>query len=332
MKKYQEYMDSVTVSDTLHEKLTKLEAKPKQSRPWKQYGIVAAALALVIGVGGWGLGRMNSTELGGEVQIPAPEHAVNEPAIGVVDEPAVEPSPVPMPNPPGMEMMGGYEVRYGEGEHSTVAYYYLPAIFYGEVEQEMVVDVALPVGVYRRDLTPEEIEALFGGAHNLAAHLNWSDYTIYAHAMLNRDGSLWMLCISGSKGDTGLEHFMLEVSPDQLPPSCLYYAESRLNDIWGREVRAESYDSLEGSSRRVSFMDEGYGYRFEITGFKAGEITELVSRLVRWIIVGDGLLLNQNQDVPADVPAANEEATTMPYDPSAIPTPVPTVEPAPPEP
>ena len=329
MKKYQDYMDNVTVSDTLHEKLRTLETPQKKPHMWKRYGIVAAALALVIGVGGWGLGRDHQGEIGQELSVPPVESST--PAIGeAVTNPAIEPSPAPMPNSPGMEMMGGYEVRYGEGENSTVAYYMLPAIFYSEAEQEMAVDIALPVGVYRRDLTPEEIEALFGGGHNLTEHLNWGGYTIDAYAMLNRDGSLWMLCVAGTMGDSGLEHFLLEVSPGQLPPSCLYYESGQLNNIWEREVYAESYDSLQGSSRRVSFMNRDYGYRFEITGFKAGEISERVSRLVRWVIVGDGLTFEKEE------PAVNsEEMTTLPYDPNAaasqtpVPTPVPTVEPAP---
>ena len=312
MKKYKEYMDGVTVPDTLHETLKNLEPPKKKPQAWKKYGAMAAALVLVAGLGIWGAGELNGrTEPGNS---PVGETAQTEPAI----------EPGPMPDSPGMEMMGGYELTEGE----MVAYYMLPYIEYGTVDNEMQADIALPVGVTRRDLTPEEIKALFGGETNLVSHLNWGDYTLYAHTMVWPDDSMWMLCVSGSKGDTGLEHFSLEVSPGQLPPSCLYYAEGQLNNIWERDVWAESYDSLQGSSRRVSFMDEGYGYRFEITGFKAGEISELVSRLVRWVIVGDGLLLNQNLDVPADEPFVEdppsadptepvEEASTLPYDPSA---------------
>lgn len=330
MKRYQDYMDTVEVSDTLHEKLSRLGAPKKKPAMWKRYSAAAAALVLVLGLGGWGLSRVPNNELGGEVPATAPELAVSEPAIA----PGTA-LPVPMPNSPGMETMGGYEVRYGEGENSTVAYYMLPIIFYNEAEQEMVADIALPVGVYRRDLTPEEIEALFRGSHNLTEHLNWGDYTIYAHAMLNRDGSLWMLCVAGTKGDSGLEHFLLEVCPGKLPPSCLYYESGRLNNIWERDVYAESYDSLEGSSRRVSFVDRDYGYRFEITGFKAGEITERVSRLVRWVIAGDGLRFAPDAAEP--IPPTGGEMSTPAYDPNAavsqgpvegpIPTPEPTMEP-----
>lgn len=304
MKKYKEYMDGVTVSDTLHEKLRNLEQPKKKSQVWKKYGAMAAAVVLVLGLGAWGLSRRDSSEIGQELAEGPVE------SMPTISEIATEPAPAPMPNSPGMEMMGGYEVNYGE----SVAYYYLPAIRYGEVENEAVVDIALPVGVTNRDLTPEEIEALFGGETNLVSHLNWGDYEVGAYAMVNRDGSLWMLCVYGSKGDTGLEHFSLEVSPGQLPPTCTIYAQSELNNIWERDVKAERYDGAIASSRRVSFVDRDYGYRFEITGLKGGEIEELVSRLVRWVIAGDGLTFEKEE------PAVNEEMNTMPYYPSAEPT------------
>ena len=325
MKKYEEYMDDVSVSDTLHEKLKHLEPAKKQP-VWQRYAAVAAAVVLVLGLGAFGLTRnrdalLNSNELG------QPEIGLSEPAIGQQEpaetgEPAVAPVPVPLPNSPGMEMMGGYEVQYGEGENATVAYYYLPLIRYGEVQNEVTADIALPVGVYRRDLTDDELLALLGGETNLVSHLNWAGYEVSAYAMLNRDGSLWLLGIHGSKGDTGLEYFSLEVSPDQLPPSCLHYAQGELNNVWEREVYAECHDGDAASSRRVSFMDRGYGYRFEITGADKGTITDLVSRMVRFIIVGDGLTF----EAPSDT-AVNSETSTLPYDPSAEPMPTPTVEP-----
>ncbi len=314
MKKYQEYMDHVTVSDTLHEKLKNLEEPKKKPQAWKKYGVAAAALVLVLGIGATGLSVGRNRELGEIGQEPSNPLIENT-------EPAIEPAPAPMPNSPGMEMMGGYELRHGEGPDSAVEYLYLPYIQYGEVEYEMQADFAPPVGVTRRDLTPEEIEALFGGEYNLISHLNWSDYTLYAHAMVWPDDSLWMLCVSGIKGDSGYEHFTLEVAPNMLPPTCLVYEESVINNIWEREVRADRYDGEHASTFRVSFMDRGYGYRFVISGNPNNSvIAERVSRLVRWIIAGDGLTFEKEE------PAVNsEEMTTMPYDPSAEPTP--TMEP-----
>lgn len=312
MKKYNEYMDGVTASDTLHEKLKHLEEPKKKPAAWKKYGALTAALVLVIGLGAWG-----ANGLGGRTELGEPEPSV--PAVGEsVTEPAIEPGPMssPLTDAQGQQTMGGYEVSDGE----MVGYYMLPYIEYGEVENQMAADIALPVGVTRRDLTGDELLALLGGETNLTAHLNWGGYEIGAYAMVWPDDSMWLLCIYGSKGDTGLEHFSLEVSPGQLPPSCLYYANSGLNNIWGTEVSAESYDSVDGSSRRVSFLDEGYGYRFEITGTDEGAITELVSRLVRWVIVGDGLTFEkpmEKEDSFEVLYDENGNAYTQGYDPSA---------------
>lgn len=311
MKKYNEYMDGVTVSDTLHEKLKKLEKPEKKPQMWKKYGAMAAALVLVAGLGIWGLTRMDGTETGREI---AEGPVSSMPAIKEIGEPAIEPAPGPMPNSPGMEMMGGYEVNHGE----TVAYYMLPAIQYGTVNDQTQASIALPVGVTRRDLTAEEISALFGGEGNLATHLNWSGYELHAHAFVWPDGTFWMLSVSGAKGDTGLEHFSLEVAPGSLPPTCVVYEDSVTNNIWERDVAAESFDGKIASTRRVSFIDRDYGYRFEITGTDTAAIEELVSRAVRWIIVGDGLTFEKEE--PA---VSAEEMTTMPYDPAASQTPVP---------
>lgn len=304
MKKYGEYMDSVTVSDTLHEKLKKLEPSAKKAGGWRKYATAAAALALVLGLGTAGLG------LRGEAGHTTPARSETE---LITTEPAIVPDPTP--DTPGTETMGGYELA-GDG---VTSYYLLPAIRYAVTDGGLAADIALPVGVTRRDLTVQELAALFGGADNLADHLDWGGYDLSAHAMVWPDGSLWLLCIYGSAGDTGLEHFTLEVMPGALPPSCYVYSSGEVNQIWGQELTAERHDGEIASSRRVSFLRGGYGYRFDITGADTQAIEALTARLVRWVVAGDGLLLNQNADAPADTPAAEpaDGASTGAYDPSA---------------
>ena len=315
MKRYKEYMDGVNVSDTLHEKLKKLE-QPKKSPAWRKYGALTAALVLVIGLGAWGLSGMGNTELGSQ---PAIAPAPSQPAIEIATA-----RPEPMPNSPGMEMMGGYEVNYGE----TVAYYFLPRIQYGQESELSAASYAPPVGVMSRDLTEEELLALLGGETNLAAHLDWDSYDVGAYAMVNRDGSLWLLCVYGSRGDTGLEHFLLEAAPGQLPVDCAFYPNSEVNNIWERDVWAASCDTDIASARQVSFVDGEFHYRFEITGKNTDEIEELTSRLVRFIVAGDGLAFEKREETPS---INNGEMSTPSYDPNVQPaptvTPTPTPEP-----
>lgn len=310
MKRYQEYMDSVAVSDTLHEKLKRLDRPTGKGGSWKKYATAAAALVLVIGIGAVGLGRHS----GGNTELGAHE--------AITTEPATEPNL--MPGAASTQTMGGYELRQGE----MASYFLLPAIRYAATDGSVAADIALPDGVTRRDLTADELEGLFGGADHLRDHLDWSGYELSAFAMVWPDGDLWLLCINGSAGDTGMEHFTMEVMPGELPPTCYVYSGGEVNEIWGQEVTAEKHDGEAASSRRVSFLRGGYGYRFEITGADAGKIETLTSRLVRWIVAGDGLLLNQNKDVPADVPSLDasdvpsseieetQEARTYPYDPT----------------
>jgi len=306
MDKYQKYMDLAEPSAEFREKLKGLSA-PKKSPVWQRYGAMAAALALVIGLGGWGLSRLPGEELGEEIVQPAPE-------IGEV----VAPVPRPMTRPDiTPQITEGYEVTNGE----TVSYYMLPYIRYGQVTPSDSKAAAPPVGVYRRDLTREELAALLDGESNLTHHLNWGDYELYAFALLNRDGSLWQLYLGGSKGDTGLEHFSLEIRPGAIPPSCEVYMESVTNEVWGTEVTADGYDGGIASSRRLSFLHGDYGYRFEVTGTDVEAIEEMASRAVRFFMLNC---------CPYFAPEGNAEMNTMPYDPaSGVEQPAETAEPTP---
>ena len=64
MKQYKEYMDGIQASDTLHRRLTELEAPAKRPAAWKRYSGAAAALLLVCGLGGFGAwtAHVNSLE------------------------------------------------------------------------------------------------------------------------------------------------------------------------------------------------------------------------------------------------------------------------------
>lgn len=310
MDKYQKYMDQAETSAEFKEKLKGMHAT-KKAPAWQRYGALAAALALVIGLGSWGLSRRDGQELGD----PTTE---NVPEIGEVVAPIPRPDPMPDITP----QAGGYEVVHGE----SVSWYMLPYIEYGQVPVDAKVDIALPVGVYRRDLTREELAALLDGETNLTQHLNWGGYELYAFAMLNRDGFLWQLHVEGRKGDSGYEHFTLEIQPGAIPATCVVYPESAVNQIWGEEVIADGHDGKNGSSRRVAFLHGDYGYRFEIVGTDVGEMEDITARTVRFFVL---------DCCPYFAPGGDSEGvSTMPYDPSegntAAEQPAATAEPTPP--
>ncbi len=276
MKRYQTFMDGVKAPDTLHQRLVELKQPGGRSVGWKKYAKAAAALALVVGVGAWGLS--GGFPFAANRDLPLTElHAED----GVIDQPdiaLVEPGDAAGT---GRRTLGGYEVAEG----GMAAYYVLPYIDYGEVEgAEMALDWDVPPGSVKRDLTREDIAALLGGEDALTTHLDWGGYELTGWAAWCEDGSFWGAYVQGHGGE--LDHFELTVTAGQMPPTCIAYPGSVEQEINGVTVTADKYDGAYGCSRRVSFMKDEYGCRFDLTGTDRERAEERVSRLVRQIIDG----------------------------------------------
>ncbi|MBD5098605.1 MAG: hypothetical protein HDT35_03485 [Clostridiales bacterium] len=282
MKKYREYMDSVRASDTLHQRLLGLETSGKRPVTWKKYGAMAAALALVLGLGAWWLGREEVYDPRLVDYAPVAPEIADEP---VPDIALVEPSDV---TEPGEKTIGGYEVISGSGENAMTTYYILPYIDYGRTDgakgASASLDWDIPRGAVRRDLTWDEIITLMGGEDAVNTHLDWGEYQLTGWAAWNEDGSFWGAYINGFlpnyNGPTS--QFEFAVTAGELPPTCIGYPSSVTQEIRGLTVTADGYDSVvvDASTRRVSFMKDGYGYRFDINGTVRAQTEERVSRLV----------------------------------------------------
>lgn len=272
MKQYREYMDSITASDTLHQRLLELEAPKKRPVPWIRYGAAAAACALVIGLGVW-----SGAERGAHMDLP-----INTPENADDFQPDIAIEPPDETVEPGMKTNGGYEVSQG----GMTTYYLLPGIDYGMSKDvaEMCLDWDLPKGAVKRDLTAGDIAALFGGEENLSVHLSWEGYTLTGWAAWYEDGSLWGAFINGYKGP--MDHFELAFTVgDVYPPTCIAYGDGIVNELWGVDVTAWGHDGEHGCDRRVELINGGYGFRFDITGTDQEQTCDVVSRVVRWIIV-----------------------------------------------
>ena len=283
MKQYNEYMDNIEVSDTLHRRLVELETPRKRPAAWKKYGAAAAALVLAAGVGAWGLsrGRWNAIMENFE-----PNAATVMPEIADVPAPDIafeDPNGIPEP---GMKTIGGYEVVHGDGEdpNTMVSYYFLPYIEYGMAKNrsEMALDWGLPLGSTQRDLTRADIAALFGGEKTLSDHLAWGDYELSGWAAWYEDGSLWGAFINGYKGEQDRFEFAF-VTGDHYPPTCIAYLNGVEQEIWDLTVTAWGYEWRGGHDRRVEFLNGGCGFRFDLTDNRREQAEALVSRLVRWI-------------------------------------------------
>lgn len=309
MKRYKDYMDAVEVSDTLHEKLKDLEEPKKRPAAWRKYGAAAAALVLIAGLGAWGLSQsgwgalMDNFRPNGDwndlidhfdpaieaapeiADVPAPDIATEDPNGPFVD---------PDPNPG----LGGYEVVHGDVDdpNTMVSYYFLPYIEYGMAKNvsQMAMDWDLPAGSTRRDLTRADIAALFGGEKTLSDHLDWGGYELSGWAAWYEDGSLWGAFIDGYKGDQDRFEFAF-VTGDNYPPTCIMYGNGMTNKICDVFVTAWGYDGPSGCDRQVQFLNDGCGFRFDLTAAGQEQAEVLVSRLVRWIAV-EGLEQNALTD------------------------------------
>lgn len=331
MKRYQKFMDGVRASDTLHRRLVELKEPEKKPAAWVKYGTVAAALALVVGAGAWGL-RAGLPWAGYDERLVDrdPENVM----AGIPDiapEESIEPAP--------HMFAGSYEVT----RDGVTAHYLLPYIEYGGTQDtQTALDWDVPPGSVKRDLTQEEIAALMGGEDAVSTHLGWGvEYLLTGWAAWYEDGSFWGAYINGHMPNYGAAPRELEfaVTAGQLPPTCIAYPGSVEQNISGVMVTADKSDWEEpwGSSsydvheRRVSFLKEDYGFRFEFSSGDPELTEEMVSRLVRWVIdsgvavdqlSSDGAVLAHPWEADPNTgvgePNWNDSGETSGYDPNEL--------------
>lgn len=291
MEQYKSYMDRVTVSDALHEKLLCLEKPAQKTIRWQKYAAAACAV-LLVGVGAWRVGQWlwaerwrlmvgtfapcASAEIQPSAPDPVPCAAPSHPAEGDGTQ-------------PGMKTIGGYEEYTQIAGMDVTIFHILPWIDYGSEDNLAALDWALPEGTTPRDLSIGEITALLGGETAVDLHLDWSEYELTGWGAWNEDGSFWGVYLQGCKGP--MDHFEFAVTSGCLPPTCIVFEGSVEQDIRGVAVTADKYDGEGGCARRVSFMKDGYGYRFDLTATGETEDAEkLVSRVVAWV-ADEGLSL-----------------------------------------
>ena len=306
MKRYKDYMDGVEVSDTLHEKLTNLEEPKKQSRPWVKWGAMAAAFALVTGVGAWGLSQngwgalvdnfhptgdwdslidhfdpaVGTAEVGRE-EIGEPDIATEDPNGGFTALPSGD----------------GYEVVHGDVDdpNTMVSYYFLPYLNWADApSQSQMADYALaPPSAFSRGAALDDVRAFAGGQRAMADHLLWDG--------LDWSGELWFLedgvpCAAAlSAGGEGL-HFYLEVRKGHEVPSCIvlpdeYYETSEWQGVEITALKNGGYmvtdDSAElNESREVSFFCDGVGYKLTLYADDVYRADVLCARFVRYAVDG----------------------------------------------
>ena len=293
MKRYNDYMDAVEVSDTLHERLKNLEEPKKKPQPWAKWGAAAAALVLIAGVGAYGLSRggwdavmENFTP---NAATARPEIA-DLPTIGTVgpnreDMPVPEPFPVEPPfigpiSPPDW-MNWGYEVVEGE----MAAYYVCPSLIWTDAsaQPQASLDYSLaPLDAIQRDATWDDMLLFMGGEKAMADHLLWDGFTW--------DGTLWFLkdgtpCGASFSSDwVDGTHLYLEVMKGGKVPSCIVLPDKLYGDNWWQGVEITSLHL--GKTYEVSFFCNGTGYKLTLYPDSPAQAAELCGRFVRYAVDG----------------------------------------------
>lgn len=335
MKDYKSYMDRVNVSDETHEKLLGLETEKKEEKTMKRKPYIAIAAAacavLLVGVGAWRIGVRPEAERWRDLVSSFDTMAIEStqpsdpgpvpcavPSEPVESSAAIEIAPVEGDEiEPVTKSIEGYETRDYQGGQEVVTYYCLPWIDYGTGSNaSAALDWDIPAGAARRDLTAEEIVNLLGGQDAVDLHLDWSDYELSGWGAWYEDGSFWGAYLQGYQGP--MDHFEFAITAGALPPTCVVFGDSVEQEIWGLTVTADKFDGEDGCARRVSFMKDGYGYRFDLTATGEPEEAErLVSRAVAWVSQNGLSLCTVTGE---ETPAMNQPDPQSPQDGASSPS------------
>lgn len=339
MRGYQKYMDQIEVSGALHEKLTALEG-PARRPVWK-YSVAIAALALIVGLGGFGAARAAGVDSWDALRalvwgLPEDDWTVMArsfaPDAGTAEAEGENDIDLALEDPgdagtygrDAAKSAGGYEVRGAEnGPETTVSYYMLPWIDYQEPSGAVMADYSLaPPDGGTREASREDFLALLGCDKDaLAVHLNWGGYTLSGTVGFNAGGSV---CMASLYGQSDQGEFHLELSPGRMPPQCCVVEgrPSATTDVWGVEVTGTKNVGMIGDgergiyldvSRRAEFFAHDVGVRFTAYGTEDEAVEEMVARFVRWAVL-EGLDPSKLTPEGALVPAPAAQGSTDPYE------------------
>ena len=315
MKYYAQYMNSQQVTPDFHRRLCELRPRPRRSHVGQMAALAAcgavACLALYAGLS------------------PTPNQVASDTIV-----PGIQDTIGP-----------GDSDRYlvPDSGKGTTNFFCMRGIDYVPLEAEVDGSLRYDVqeGSFGRTLTQEQLFALFwpdGEGEGIPWTLFWDGYTLNADAIYDKEGSLLWVTVTGSKGDA---HFSLQLSPDQLPPTCVAGPEPTYYDYFDAEIAAWTTpgdwndDGKEETKVTVQAVKDGIGVRFVNYGQTdpQGKDTALDfnSFFVNYAFAGEGIQftldhLHTASDVPdwrsatfSSLEEARQEAAFSPYLPASAP-------------
>lgn len=317
MKYYNQYMDSQQVAPDFHRTLCELQPRPRRSHVRQAVALAAcgaaACLALYVGL--------------------SPASAPNQVASDAI-VPGIQDTIGPGDS-------SGYLVP--DSGQGTTNFFCMGGIDYVPWETEVDGSLRYDIqeGSFGRTLTQEQLFDLFwpdGEEEGIPWTLFWDGYTLNADAIYDKEGSLLWVTVVGSKGDA---HFSLQLSPDQLPPTCVAGPEPTYYDYFGTEIAAWTStgdwndDGAEETKVTIQAVKDGIGVRFVNYGQtnEAGEDTALDfnSLFVNRTFAGEGIQLTLDHlrtttDIPdwradtfSSLEEARQETAFAPYLPASAP-------------
>lgn len=318
MKYYNQYMDSQQVSPDFHRTLCELQPRPRRSHVRQAVALAAcgaaACLALYVGLS----------------PASAPNQVVSDAIVPGIQDTI------------GPGDSSGYLVP--DSGQGTTNCFCMGGIDYVPWETEVDGSLRYDVqeGSFGRTLTQEQLFDLFwpdGDGEGIPWTLFWDGYTLKADAIYDKEGSLLWVTVVGSKGNA---HFSLQLSPDQLPPTCVAGPEPTYYDYFGTEIAAWTStgdwndDGAEETKVTIQAVKDGIGVRFVNYGQtnQDGEDTALDfnSLFVNRTFAGEGIQftldhLRTTTDIPdwhadtySSLEEARQETAFAPYLPACAPT------------
>ena len=181
----------------------------------------------------------------------------------------------------------------------------LPQLSYAEGDGEVAADIALPDGYFFRDLTDEALASIWG-----METLSWEGYDpaaleLQTELIYDGTGRVWRAVIIGALGES---EFILTLSPERIPATCIVYGGGTTCEIYGTGVTAlRSGDHIE-----ITFLrgegESAVGARLEANGVTE-EMEALLTRIVSQSLREDSVL-QLDQLKTDDVPTWRRETLT----------------------
>jgi hypothetical protein len=274
-KAYNEYMNNISVSDTLHRKIVSYATNTKSIRRpstalniAKRYVMAFACFAVVmlsIAAISW-LMRHNS------ILVPGNNTPGNNPPGNNLSEnnPSVSQSGEDSPVPDSSS-------KYAPGEHT---------LFFNKADSLAAAKIAIS-GHFWQELTDEEVKAIF------PALIETYNITATANFQSNENGVSLLNIDAHAVSASGLKAY-IQLAPDEVVLDYKFDVEAKFSDVLGTEVIAGYFEIRPNSKGQknaiyfASFKLSGIAYYVELGGAEAEKeiLEDEISKLIGLLIAG----------------------------------------------